>query len=487
MIKEDELKKVPISFAQLSKLIYNDLEKSTSKSSIIRKYDRDSIIRFLESPKNSQKQLRELSNFLYITSPHYRRLIQHFANMLRFDHVVEPYDLNIDKVDMDKFKKQFDKTAKMIDIMNLPHEMQKALRIAFREDVFFGYEHSTEDSYFIQKMNPDYCRISSVEDGIFNYEFDFSFFDIADNHVELYPIEFQIKYRIYKSQSNKTLKRWQELDGKNTICLKINDEIDYPLPPFGTIFEALYDIEDTKRISKINAKMDNYMILTQHIPIDDKNGEADKFLIDLDTAISFHNKAVESLPDEVGLVTSPMKIEAIKLERKNNESDYVAKAEKEFYNATGVSQMLFNGDNKSSSSLNKSIISDEQIVFSVLRQIERWVNRKLKYQSTKYKFKVKLLNTTEYNHQEVTESYLKAAQYGMPVIQELAATMGISPSALGSKVFLENDVLKLHEKLTPLSSSHTQSGKESAGAPEKNENELSDEGQKTIDNDGNDR
>ena len=485
MVTENETKQAPVSFAQLSKLIYNDLEKSVTKSSVVRKYDREAIIRFLETPHKSQKQLRELSRILYNNSPHYRRLIQHFATMLRFDHVIEPYDLNIEKVEIDKFKKQYDKTAKLIDIMNLPHEMQKVLKICFKEDVFYGYEYSTEDSYFIQRLNPDYCRISSLEDGIYNFEYDFAFFDATENDINFYPKEFQRKYQIY--QSSKVKKRWQELDGKNTICIKVNDELEYPLPPFNTIFESLYDIEDTKKISKINAKMDNYMILTQHIPIDEKNSEADKFLINLDTAISFHNKAVESLPDEVGLVTSPMKIEAIKLERKNNEADYVAKAEKEFYDASGVSQQLFNGDNKSSASLNKSIISDEQIAFAVLRQIERWVNRKLKYQNTKYKFKVKLLNTTAYNYQEVQSTYLNAAQYGIPVIQELAATMGITPAALNAKIYLQNDVFKMHEKLIPLASSHTQSNKDGAGAPEVDENELSDEGQKTRDNDSNDR
>lgn len=477
-----EVNPTSVSFAQLSKLIYNEIDKGTTKSSILTKYTKEQIVRFLEDPRKNQSQLRKLSQYLYNTSPNYKRLILYFANMLRFDFIVEPFDLNTEKIEIDKFKKQFTQTLKMLEVMNLPHEMQKVVKTCFKEDTFYGYEHSTPDSYFIQKMNPEFCRISSIEDGVYNYEFDFAFFD-SSNNVDRYPMEFQQKHKRYLK--DKTKYKWQELDSKNTICIKVNDEFEFSIPPFNTVFEAVFDIDENKRIRKINNKMDNYMILTQQIPIDEKNGEANKFLIDLDTAIAFHNKAAQSLPEEVGLVTSPMKIEAIKLERKNSDVDNVAQSERDYYNATGVSQLLFNSEKSNSTALNKSITSDEQIVLALLRQIERWVNRKLKFTNSKYKFKAKFLDTTDFNVEEMKESYLKAAQFGMPVKQELAATLGLSPSALINKTFLENEILKLHEVLIPLSSSHTQSG-DSAGAPLKKDDELSESGVKTRDTESND-
>ena len=53
--------------------------------------------------------------------------------------------------------------------MNLQHEFIKITTTILREDIFYGYEYSTKDSYFIQKLNPDYCQISSIEDGCFNF------------------------------------------------------------------------------------------------------------------------------------------------------------------------------------------------------------------------------------------------------------------------------------------------------------------------------
>ncbi|PLR99638.1 hypothetical protein [Bacillus sp. T33-2] len=473
---------VPVSFAQLSKLIFNDINSDTSKSSLTIKYTKEQIIGFLENPKKYITQLRQLSQYLYHVSPHYKRLIQYFAGMLRFDYIVEPYDLDIEKVNIDTFKRQYQKTLRVLETMNLPHEFTKILKHGFKDDVFYGYEYMTDDSYFIQKLTPDFCRISSIEDGVYNFEFDFSYFK-SDEDAKKYPKEFQDKYEIYKNDRSK--KRWQELDSQNTICFKVNEELDYPLPPFSTVFESVFDIDENKRMRRVKTKIDNYMILTQKIPVADKTEEPNKFLIDLDTAIAFHNKATQSLPEEVGLVTSPMAIEAIKLERKNTDVDTVAKSERDYYNAAGVSQTLFNSDKATGTGLNKSVVTDEQIVFMCLQQLERWLNRKLKQINGKYKFRVKFLETTRFNVGEVRDGLLKSAQYGMPVKSALAATWGYTPSTFMNMTFLENEVMNLPEKLIPLSSSHTTSGKDSTGAPKKSDGEISESGEKTRDNDGN--
>lgn len=476
-----------VTFSALNKFLLNEFEKSNVRSSLLQKYSKEQIINFLRDPKKYQQELRKLSRYLYSVNSHYKQLIRYFSELPTFDYIVEPYDFNIDRLDVEKFKKEYYKILKLLETMNIPHEMQKVLKIAFRDDVFFGYERSTDNSYFIQRLNPDYCRISSIEDGVYNFEFDFSMFDNKNYNINNYPNEFIVKYKLY--QKNKNKYRWQELDSKNTICIKINEEIEeYAIPPFSTVFEAVFDIDESKRMRNIKNKMDNYMILTQLIPIkEDKDATPNQFLIDLDTAIMFHNRAISALPDEVGLITSPMKIDAIKLERKNNDADIVAQVERDYYNAAGISQVLFNSEKSNAVALSKSIATDEQFVFSVLRQIERWINRKLKYINTKYKYRVKLLNTTTFNRKDVFESYLKAAQYGMPVKQELAASLGLSPSALINKTFLENDILDLASKLVPLSSSHTQSGKKSnndsksPGRPLKNDDELTESGVRVRD------
>lgn len=472
-----------LDFAKISKLIINDLNDSTPSSSINKKYTKEDIIRFMQNPRKNQKQLREVSRYLYEASPNYKRLILYFACLPTFDYIVEPYGLNTEKVNKKMFKAQYQKTLELLEIMNLPHEFLKVLKIAFKEDVFYGYEHMSDDSYFIQPLDPDYCQISSIEDGVYNFAFDFSYFNKYPKKLKQYPEEFQQKYKKY--EKDKKNYRWQELDSNNTICIKVNEELDYPLPPFNAVFESVFDIEDYKKLKKVKTKLDNYMVLTQQIPIDDKNSEPNNFLIDLDTAIAFHNRAVQALPEAVGLITSPMKIDAIKLDRKQTDTDQVAQAERDYYNAAGVSQFLFNSEKVTSVGLSKSISTDEQIVFALLRQFERWVNRKLKNFNTKYKFRIRFLNTTVFNVDDVFEKYLKAAQYGMPVKLALGASLGLSGSGMANMVFLENEIMEFHDTLIPLSSSHTQSSKGEKGRPQKSEDELTESGVKTRDTDGN--
>lgn len=479
----EQTQSIVIDFAKLSKLIINDLNDATPSSAINKKYTKDDIIRFMQNPRKNQKQLREVSRYLYEASPNYKRLILYFACLPTFDYIVKPYGLNIDKVNKKTFKIQYQKTLELLETMNLQHEFLKVLKIAFKEDVFYGYEHMASDSYFIQPLDPDYCQISSIEDGVYNFAFDFNYFDKYPKKLTQYPQEFQAKYKKYTK--DKKNYRWQELDSSNTICFKVNEELDYPLPPFNSVFESVFDIEDYKKLKKVKTKLDNYMVLTQQIPIDDKNGEPNNFLIDLDTAIAFHNRAAQSLPEQVGLITSPMKIDAIKLDRKQTDTDQVAQAERDYYNAAGVSQFLFNSEKVTSAGLSKSINTDEQIIFALLRQFERWVNRKLKNFNSTYKFRVRFLNTTVFNVDDVFEKYLKAAQYGMPVKLALGASLGLSGNEMVNMVFLENEIMQLQDTLVPLSSSHTQSNKGEIGRPQKSDDELTDSGEKTRITDGN--
>jgi len=475
--------KTMLNFAKLGKMILNDLNKveSSPSSSVSKRFNKDNIVKFMSNPQRNEKQLREVSRYLYNASPNYKRLILYFAFLPTFDYIVEPYGLNTEKVNVSAFKKQYQKTLDVLENMNLPHEFLKVLKVAFKEDVFYGYEHESEDSYFIQPMNPEYCRISSIEDGVYNYAYDFTYFDRNPSKLDKFPSEFRVKYNQYK---NGMQGKWIELNSEKTICIKINEELEYPVPPFNVVFESIFDIEDYKKLKKAKTKLDNYMILTHEIPVNDKSGNADDFLIELDTAISFHNRAAQALPEEVGLVTSPMKMNAIKLDKGNKDSDNVAQAERDYYNAAGVSQVLFNSDKTTSVGLNKSVITDEQVAFAVLRQLERWVNRKLKRINKTYNFKINFLDITQFNKNEVAEKYLKAAQFGMPVKMALGASLGLSPSSFNSMAFLENEVLSLHDNLIPLQSSHTQAGAESGGAPNKGDN-VTEAGQKTRDNGSN--
>ncbi|MEK5036309.1 hypothetical protein MKY96_33190 [Paenibacillus sp. FSL R7-0302] len=481
-------KHVVLDFATLNSLILKDLTKTSSSSSLLKKYKRSEVSTFMDNPAQHEKSLRDVSNTLFSKSPQYKRLIQYFAKMLTLDYIVEPVNVDFDKVNVESLSRQYKKAVQFLDSMNIKHEFSKVLSIAFREDIFYGYEHIGKNSYFIQKLNPNYCTISSIEDGCFNFAFDFSYFQSNLDQLEMYPPEFKSMYNKYLKDSKL---KWQELDSAKTICIKINEDLDNVIPPFVGVFESLLDIEDFKALRKDREKIANYKVLYQKLPMRKDSEHNNDFSIDFENMMMFHNKASQALPDEVGLITAPFEVTDISFDKDKADADNVEKATRDYWTQVGVSQLLFNTDKSSSVGLEKSIRTDEAIIFTVLRQIERWVNRRLKFFINNINFRVNFLDITIFNKQEIFENALQASQFGVPAKMIIGASMGMSPSSMVNMAILENEILGLPERLIPLSSSHT-GGAESEtdvkdtnggqGRPKKADSKIGEKGVKGRDN-----
>ena len=167
------------------------------------------------------------------------------------------------------------------------------------------------------------------------------------------------------------------------------------------------------------------------------------------------------LPPNIGAILTPMKISSWNFEKSgvNSDTNEVAKAEAAFFTKAGVNKILFGGgDDPSASTLELCTVNDQMIVFAVIRQLERWVNRKLKSVSSSYKFRINFLPVTHYNVAEMHERYLKDATYGMPTRTAALATAGYAGTDYENMTYLENEILGLGNGEIPLKSSNTQSG-----------------------------
>lgn len=469
---------------EFARLVINELSSDKHGRSILTKYKQSEVREIIENYKlpRNQEKLREISQLLWAKSPQYQRLLEHFSGMALFSHVITPIK-DIKKENRNKVLKQYTEIGELVKLMNLRHEMSKVLSVAFREDVFYGYIHRDKKSFYIQQVNSSIAKISSIEDGVFNYSIDMSYFEKNVKALSGWAEEVQVKFAQWKKMKDKNPKisPWVELDAENTICIKVNDDVLESFPPFAGSFDAIFDIEGFKRLRKDKEELGNYMMLTQELPMRKESDNNNDFMIDRDMMMFFHNMASDTVPDNVGVITSPMKIEAVKFDKDRADSDGVAKAERDFWSGSGTSQLLFNADKSTSQGLLMSIKTDEEIVFGVLTQITRWVNRYLKFEYNNLMFNVDILHVSHFNRQEMYKMYLEAGQYGLPVKNHLSATIGLSPIETMNMAFLENDILELHEKFIPLMSSHTMgddamaNAKGEEGRPKKKSTEVSDE------------
>lgn len=183
-----------------------------------------------------------------------------------------------------------------------------------------------------------------------------------------------------------------------------------------------------------------------------------------------------------------MPISKISFEKSHTaDTDTIAEAEQNLFSAAGVSSLLFNNEKASGNALALSIKADQAITYGIVKSIEDVVNRYIQAQSYGKNFKVTFLDCSPFNRKELADSYLKACQYGIPMISYYAASQGLSQSELDCMSFLENDVLGLTEMFQPLRSSSTLSGSsngdgkgatDEGGAPEKAIEDLGESGER---------
>lgn len=410
----------------------------------------------------SQKELLKLSEGLYSTSRHYQLLIQYYSDMPKWSYVIVPRR-NITYRNSEKLEEEYYEVAEMAKSMNMRQEFNKVLKNALMRDVFYGYVYESRNGYYIQRFDNSICKISSVEDGVFNFAINMKSFTKREEDLLYYPLEIQKAYEEWKkeyeskSRSKNKISDYIELNPKNTICIKVNETLRETVPPFAGVFDSLFEIKGFKQSRKNQENLNNYMLLLQKIPMRDSNLEVNDFTLDNDAVTYFHNVLTSVLPDNIGAITSPMNVESIKFDRDKIDIDNVSKSERDFWQNAGVSQSLFSSDNSTSEGIRQSLKVDENTVFNILKQFERWINRFIYLNSKKRSvdFMVNILPVTAFNQQDVYKIYLESATYGIPVKSHLSSAIGLEPLDMLNMLHIENNVFTLDRRLIPLASSHT--------------------------------
>ena len=469
-------------FARLSRITLENVNKRTYYRkwySFWRRYEKEDVLRWMSQPEINYAQLRNISLLLYEISPQYKRLINYFSKMLLFSYVITPFKRDrVNPVDKELIRNSYFSVLKLLEKMNLSHELTRVFINCFKEDVFYGYIYKSPDSFYIKKLHPDYCKISQIEDGCFLYSFNFAYFDTRKDELEYYGDEFKRRYELYCKIG--TTQKWQVLKPERQFCIKFNEDIPYPSIPFMGVFEGIFDIQDYKGLKKVKAENDNYKVLALQIPI---NSEGD-YLISYDDIVDYYERLVDVLPENIGAFITPTKVEDFSFENTGtNDVNNVNDATKTFWNDAGVSAVIFGCDKVTSATLNVSVKADESIVFALARQCERNINRLLKLWLKQYIYQIKILDVTRYNQAEMFNMYLKGAQASLPTITMSCAALGMTPADMMDLCELETDILDLQGKFKPLATSYTMSGDETdeGGAPTQEEKgeELSDDGEET--------
>jgi len=468
---------------RFAKLARNQLWKVEDQSTKVNprytRYTKENLLSYMQSPAANEKNIRNASIYMYDASTQYKRLILYYAFLLDFVYTIAPLNYDPAKSDPEAFRKAYCKVVFQLENMNLPHEMQKAFQVALRDGILYGAIWKTNSSFYIQRINPDYCVLTAVNDGTWAYAVDMS--QIKEEALDLYPPDFTDMYQAYKAGGNK----YQEVPESIAFCLKADEaNAAYSLPPWASTLPMLYDIETYKALQQTATEIANYKLLAMKIDTNEDGTPA----LDWDLATQYYRQLCAALPPYVGAAISPMKIDSFEFDRANgtNDVDTVSRAEEQFWFNSGTSPLLHGSTgNNTAGVLKLSIKSDEELMLGLMTQAERIINRLLKTASGKQKFKIHFLPVTRFNREEQAKLYKEAATLGIPGAKSAyAATVGTPQSDLPGMEYIEMDLLGMGG-LTPLQSGYTVSSGENSGRKPAADGELTDEGELSREKDSN--
>ncbi len=465
-----------------------DLTKSTTKTWTV--FNKDNLRTYLKNPYStaSQINLRNLSKFLYTLSFPLRRIVNYFASLPDFSMYKINLDFSIvEDNGEEKLLQDYENACRYVRKMNLEINMLKLLIIAWREGIVYFQPYQGKDGeLLLMPLDSQYCRISSVGyNNLYHVAYDFSFFNGSNSfYLDIWDKEYKKKFDAYGKD---TSLRWQELDTARAFKIDISDQ-DLIIPVFSGLFEPLIDLIDLQSLIAVKDALEIYKLLVMKIPMLNSSSP-DDMALSLELAKKFYNKAAEDLPEEIGLILSPMEVDSISFDKNaTSDTNAIADSYANIMEQTGISQIFDSNRLNGATSVKMSMLSDALMATKgIMQQVEAFVNERIQMEYANSTAYIKFIDVVTYTKEERIKEIKEAASFGLPVKQEYMALLGYSPLESIAADWLESKLgLSVTKFVHPLVSSHTQAaGSDTGGAPTKDDGDLSDAGSETKDKEKN--
>lgn len=483
-----------MQYEKLKKSVLLDSHKHIAfRNFFYQRFKKEEIERMFKNPYEFEYGFRALSRYLYIISPHYRRLINYFSQILLYNYSVKGGKAYTKRIAKNKFRNNYYDVVNFAEKMNIKKEAEKLIRIALRDGIATGimvYSNKAQSGYFVL-FEPKGIRVRSIEDGVFIPSINLSMFNGNEYLLEQYGADIQRAYKRYKDKLSSGVEItdddiWYEF--KNGFALLADDTNPrHYIPYFANLILDVLRLRDAQDIQAIHDENSNYKALSAKVDTDDDGIPKLPF----EEIEKYYNQMSGELPNGIGLLISPWTLNDHSFqENATADRDSALSAVNNFWRSAGMPNTLMGGGTlTTASAMLLAVKPDEALSFSLLKQFEQIVNRQIKLMNHDYLFKVSFLFQSIFNSAEVQNAISKGAQYGLPVKMDYAASLGFTPCEVVCSSYIEDELLGLSKDIwiTPLVSSNTQSviGNEDGGRPvaEERGETIGDAGEKNRDND----
>ena len=428
---------------------------------------------------NNIIEQQQLSRHYYGKDGFYTRLINYYATLLKYTGILIPNPGFGKNLSTPHIQKRYFNAVDFIDKLNLPIFLTNCAQRALVDGCYYGLVQEVDkDGLVTLDLPSGWCR-TRFKDTFGNdiIEFDVSYFNtIVDNAerksvLEVYP---DLISAAYKKWSEGNASKWVLVPGEMGICFPFFDTT----PLFLSVIPATIHYDEAVIIERERDIEEIKKILVQKIP----HLNDGRLVFEPDEAEEMHSGAVGMLQGNknVSVLTTYADVEAIVSKTSNeNSTNSIERMYQNVYNEAGTSSQLF--ASTGSSTLEASINNDTALMMALANKFALFVTNLINrlFANADISFKYTIFPITYYNQKDYIDNTFKLAGSGYSFLMP-ALAMGFSQRELSNLKDLENDVLKLREKLIPLESSYTQSGVNGAGGrPEKDNSEKAG---KTLEN-----
>lgn len=487
-----------IDFAKLQNLMLQTISKTSSKT--YTQYTKEQLRNYITNPNSNIDNLREISAFLYRNSMIYKNLLSYYSNMPMYSYNIsyQPKDfLSAATLQQNDFMKKYQEVLKRAEIMHLRNEMPTVTMNCLLDGASFNYIYDDGESFFLHHLPPKYCKIHGMENGVYEIDFDATYFDshkefigLGDNVAEidsegLWDNAFVDGYNTYKSQGNNY--KWFKLPTERTLTvIAPGADPTMPLPHFMPIFQSLLDLLDVEALIRNKQELQNYVLLVSKLPLFSNSNETNDFAIDADVAQGFQDMLEATLPEAVGATLAPFEIEPIFFNNQDNskDTDDLAKANHNLFTSSGVSEVAFNSEASNSSGVLAGIKTDELLAFNILEQMSNGINYYVQ-QNINSDFVFAFHPITYFSKTDYENSLMSKMAMGEPVRMDVA-TLSKTPYKVMCDTFLQN-ALNLDELWKAPQSTYTttsdSNNSDDSGRPKSDDSTISDSGDASRGND----
>lgn len=455
-----------------------DVTKTTTRN--ISSIDKESLKSYFSNVGTSEKGMRTTARYMYYRSNILFRLVNWYADMwdLNCRKVIPPYTLTKENND-DKMLKSFQNTLDILDRMDLQGNMTELFINIYREDVVYAIKYLDDTGMFFYVLDPDECIIDTrYSTSDFGFAMDMSKWRTNQRQkiIEYLGSPLSDMYSEYESTNVKYI----HCPDEYATCFKFRTDIwDTVVPPFVSLFLQLAALEDLVDIQAEADALSIYKLIYLPLKVLSGSKESDNFEVTPDISLEYFNRMLGAIPENVGAAVVPGdELKYIDFSKTvDSDTSSVEQASNQILQTAGGGAVINSNNITSTAAFNAWLKSETEFAMStLLPQIKGWVNRMIAYDVSNPS-KVDFLPVSVYTRESYAESLLKSCQYSFANRLAYNSCLGVSEKETIAMLHFENEVLKLPDIMQfPLSSSFTQTGEETGGAPQKDDGELTESG-----------